>query len=319
MKLMPFLVILFGLALVPALTGNIYLIGVFIIVMYRMICAVGLRTIFLSGYITFAHGAFVALGAYCAGVLAKQFGLPPIVTLPAAAVLSTIVSVLIGLPFVRLRGVYYSMASMFFCVALVSIIQIFSFTGGARGLVAIPPLAGNIYDTYYIFLAIAVVSLLAMYRFEASRIGITLRAIAQSHDVASSIGVNVTFYRLLAIGFGSFFAGLAGAAFALYQTLLSPTNYGMMFSIWFIMYMFIGGDDNFLGPIIGVIIFVLLPEIGRGIGAYAPFLSAAAILLVAFVFTGGITGIPNTIRRIRRKGHVLKLPWAQGGGKHGAS
>jgi len=284
-----------------------------------MICAVGLRTIFLSGYITFAHGAFVALGAYCAGVLALRLGLPPIVTLPAAAVFSALASVIIGLPFARLRGIYYCMASMFFCVAIMKFIQIFELTGGYRGLVAIPRLASNIHTTYYIFIALTIVSLIAMYRFEVSRIGVTLRAIAQSHDVASSIGINVTFYRLLAIGFGSFFAGLAGAAFALYQTILSPTNYGMIFSLWFIMYMFIGGENNFLGPIIGTIIFVLLPEIGRGIGAYAPFLSAGAMLLVAFVFTGGITGIPDLIRKIRRGEHILKAPWVKGGGKHGNS
>jgi len=316
-KMIPYAILLIGFLIIPAFTGNLYWLGVCIIIMYRMIGSAGLRTIFLSGYVSFAQGAFVALGAYCAGVLAKYFGLPPVVTILAGAVFATVVSVLIGLPFVRLRGTYYSMASMFFCVAIVNFIQIFKFTGSSRGLFMIPPLAGNITSTYYIFLALTVVSLAAMYRFEASRIGITLRAIAQSHDVASSIGINETFYRLLAIGFGSFFAGLAGAAFALYQTILSPMNYGMGFSIWFIMYMFIGGEQKFLGPLIGTIIFVLLPEIGRGIGAYAPYLSAAALLLVAYVFPGDITGLPELIKDRRMKRSGLNASRPGGGGSNG--
>ena len=117
------------------------------------------------------------------------------------------------------------------------------------------------------------VLILILFRFEFSRIGTTLRALAQSQDVASSIGVNARFYRLLAVGMGSFCAGVAGAAYGLYSTVLSPTNYDMTFSLWLLMYMLIGGEDYFIGPIIGAIIFVLIPELGRGLSAYAPFLT----------------------------------------------
>lgn len=101
-----------------------------------------------------------------------------------------------------------------------------------------------------------------------------MRALAQSQDVASSIGINATFYRLLAVGMGSFAAGMIGAAYGLYSTVLSPTNYDMNFSLWLLMYMLIGGQDYFIGPIIGTIIFVLIPELGRDLSAYAPFLTA---------------------------------------------
>ena len=120
--------------------------------------------------------------------------------------------------------------------------------------------------------------------------------------MASSIGINATFYRLLAVGMGSFCAGIVGAAYGLYSTVLSPTNYDMTFSLWLLMYMLIGGEDYFIGPIIGAIIFVLIPELGRDLSAYAPFLTGACTLLVAYLLPGGLAGIPALIRKTRAKG-----------------
>lgn len=293
LRILPYAVILLAFLLIPAFTSNIYWLGVFILMMYKIVGSVSLRTIALSGNISFSHGSFIALGAYFAGILAKTFGLPPVVTLLAGGLFAALVAVLTGLPFLRLRGLYYCMASMFLGVAIIYIIQALKITGGYRGLTSIPALSSNIYISYYFFVAVMVISLLAMYRFEFSRIGVTLKALAQSPEVAASIGVNETFYKLLAVGVGSFFAGLTGAAFALYSTVLSTTNYAMSFSLWLLMYMMIGGEDKFIGPIIGTILFVLLPEIGRGISAYAPYLSAAAMLIVAYLIPGGLAGIPD--------------------------
>lgn len=267
-----------------------------------MVGSVSLRTISLSGTLTFAHGAFIALGAYCGGILAKSLALPPVVTILAGGLFAMVVSVITGLPFVRLKGMYYSMASMFMGVTVAYIIKAMKITGGYHGLTRIPKLLQNDIACYYVFLAITVVLLIVLYRFEFSRIGTTLRALSQSQDVASSIGINATFYRLLAVGMGSFCAGIVGAAYGLYSTVLSPTNYDMTFSLWLLMYMLIGGEDYFIGPIIGAIIFVLIPELGRDLSAYAPFLTGACTLLVAYLLPGGLAGIPALIRKTRAKG-----------------
>ncbi len=306
-KIIPYAIILLAFLIVPAFTGNIYWLGVFIFIMYQMIGSVSLRTIFLSGNISFAHGSFIAMGAYFAGILAKDLGFPPGVTLLAGALFACVISVITGFPFVRLRGLYYGMASLFMGVAIIYVIQALKVTGGSRGLLDIPSMFSSIYANYYFFVILTVVCLLAMYRFEFSRIGITLRALAQSPEVASSIGVSESFYKLLALGFGSFFAGLTGAAFALYSTVLSTTNYGLTFSIWLLMYMMIGGDSKFIGPVIGTVIFVLIPEIGRSFSAYAPYLTAAAMLVVAYLIPGGLAGIPDLIRRRKRKNKVENL------------
>ena len=300
-KGLPYGILLLVFLLLPMVLNTSYWIGVLIMVLYKVVGSVSLRTISLSGTLTFAHGAFIALGAYCGGILAKSFALPPVVTILAGGLFAMVVSVITGLPFVRLKGMYYSMASMFMGVTVAYIIKAMKITGGYHGLTRIPKLLQNDIACYYVFLAITVVLLVVLYRFEFSRIGTTLRALSQSQDVASSIGINATFYRLLAVGMGSFCAGIVGAAYGLYSTVLSPTNYDMTFSLWLLMYMLIGGEDYFIGPIIGAIIFVLIPELGRDLSAYAPFLTGACTLLVAYLLPGGLAGIPALIRKTRAK------------------
>ena len=301
-KGLPYGILLLIFLLLPLALNTSYWIGVLIMVLYKVVGSVSLRTISLSGTLTFAHGAFIALGAYCGGILAKSLALPPVVTILAGGLFAMVVSVITGLPFVRLKGMYYSMASMFMGVTVAYIIKAMKITGGYHGLTRIPKLLQNDIACYYVFLAITVVLLVVLYRFEFSRIGTTLRALSQSQDVASSIGINATFYRLLAVGMGSFCAGIVGAAYGLYSTVLSPTNYDMTFSLWLLMYMLIGGEDYFIGPIIGAIIFVLIPELGRDLSAYAPFLTGACTLLVAYLLPGGLAGIPALIRKTRAKG-----------------
>ena len=300
-KGLPYGILLLIVLLLPMVLNTSYWIGVLIMVLYKVVGSVSLRTISLSGTLTFAHGAFIALGAYCGGILAKSFALPPVVTILAGGLFAMVVSVITGLPFVRLKGMYYSMASMFMGVTVAYIIKAMKITGGYHGLTRIPKLLQNDIACYYVFLAITVVLLVVLSRFEFSRIGTTLRALSQSQDVASSIGINATFYRLLAVGMGSFCAGIVGAAYGLYSTVLSPTNYDMTFSLWLLMYMLIGGEDYFIGPIIGAIIFVLIPELGRDLSAYAPFLTGACTLLVAYLLPGGLAGIPALIRKTRAK------------------
>ena len=300
-KGLPYGILLLIFLLLPLALNTSYWIGVLIMVLYKVVGSVSLRTISLSGTLTFAHGAFIALGAYCGGILAKSLALPPVVTILAGGLFAMVVSVITGLPFVRLKGMYYSMASMFMGVTVAYIIKAMKITGGYHGLTRIPKLLQNDIACYYVFLAITVVLLIVLYRFEFSRIGTTLRALSQSQDVASSIGINATFYRLLGVGMGSFCAGIVGAAYGLYSTVLSPTNYDMTFSLWLLMYMLIGGEDYFIGPIIGAIIFVLIPELGRDLSAYAPFLTGACTLLVAYLLPGGLAGIPALIRKTRAK------------------
>lgn len=258
-------------------------------------------------------------------------------TIPLGAVLATVTGIITGWPFARLKTIYFCMGTMFMGQAIVLLISSWDLAGGAMALRGIPSLSsalGGLADAlggevksyqlvFYLILIVALICLLIMYRFEHSRIGTTLRALAQSEDVAASIGVNPTFYRLLAMGVGCFFAGLMGGFQAHYLTTLSYNSFSMNLTLWLIMYMMIGGKNTFIGPIIGAIVVSFVENIAnlltslsgsstneafvafsRWLGTnatYTPFLTAAVLLLVAYLLPNGLAGIPGSIRAAREK------------------
>jgi branched-chain amino acid transport system permease protein len=201
------------------------------------------------------------------------------------------------------------MGSLFFGIGVIYIISAGgNWTGGYSGLTSIPPLfpsGTSKVAYYYFFLGLAVVSLVALYRFEFSRIGINLKAIAQSHLVASSVGINEGWYKIMAVGVGCFFAGLAGAGYAHYNPSLSPVSFNFMATLWLVMYVLIGGINSFAGPIIGTAILILVPEYFRDLKIFSPYISAGILLIIAYLMPQGLASLPQLIRsRLfeRRKG-----------------
>jgi branched-chain amino acid transport system permease protein len=286
------------IALLPLLFNSSYMMHVLILTFIYTIAAVSLRTIITSGQFPLAHAAFMGIGAYLAGMASKWLGWSPWLTIPAAALVTMGIGMLIGYPFARLRALYYAMGSLFFGIGIIYIIHAGGiWTGGYSGLTGIQPLfSTSKVPYYYFFLGLALVSIIALYRFEFCRIGADLKAIAQSHMVASSVGINEGLYRVMAVGVGCFFAGLAGAGYAHYNMLISPASFGFMATLWLIMYVLIGGMDKFAGPIIGTAILILVPEFARDLKIYSPFLSAGILLIVVYLMPKGLVGLPQLIR-----------------------
>jgi branched-chain amino acid transport system permease protein len=286
------------IALLPLLINSRYMLHVFILIFVYTIAAVSLRTITISGQFPLAHGAFMGIGAYLAGMASRWLGWSPWLTIPSAAIVTAGIGMLIGYPFARLRALYYAMGSLFFGIGVVYIIYAGGqWTGGYAGLIDVGSMFGTSkISYYYFFLGLAVVSLLALYRFEFSRIGINLKAIAQSHLVASSVGINEAWQRVMVVGVGCFFAGLAGAGYAHYNTVLSPASFTFMATLWLVMYVLIGGINSFAGPIIGTFILVLISEYSRDLKEYSPYLSAVLLLIVVYLMPQGLVSLPRLIK-----------------------
>ena len=314
---LPYLILFVLFAALPLFLNSRSWVDLFITIVINMVCAVSLRMILLSGNLSFAQGAFIGVGAYTAGMLALNLGLPMWVTIPLGGIVAAIIGLITGWPFARLKSVYFSMGTMFMGQAIVLFISSWKLAGGALGLNRIPSLATalkgvaetvslkNYQAAYYVIFLLAIVSLLVMYRVEHSRIGTTLRALSQSEEVAASIGVNPTYYRLLAVGIACFFAGLMGGVQAHYLTAISYSSYSMNMTLWLIMYMMIGGSGKFIGPLVGAILISIVQGIAnlltsisgssnsagfiafsRWVGensAYTPFLTAAVLLVVGVI------------------------------------
>lgn len=285
-------------ALLPLFIESPYWIGVFIDIFVYMVAAASLRTIVTSGQFPMAHAAFMGVGAYTAGMCSRWLGWNPWLTIILGAVAAAVVGIAFGYPFARLRTLYYAMGSLFFGVAIINGIQSFGrVTGGYMGLTGIEPLfkGGDKVPYFYFFLGLGLVSLIALYRFESCRIGVNLKAIAQSHTVASSVGINETGYRILAVAVGCFFVGLMGASYSHYTGLATPTSYNLMGTFWLVMYTMIGGIGSFAGPIVGTVILRMIPELFRNLKEYTPFLTAGILIIVAYCMRSGVVGFTKLL------------------------
>ena len=332
---LPFLILLVLFIGLPLFLNSRTWVDMFVTIVFNMVAAVSLRLILISGNLSFAQGAFMGVGAYTAGMLAVHLGVPMWASIPLGAVMAAIIALITGWPFARLKTVYFSMGTMFMGQALMLFVSAWKKAGGAQGLQRIPSLGSALKGlaeglsiksyqaAYFVILLLAILCLVIMYRIEHSRIGTTLRALAQSEEVAASIGVSPTFYRLLAVGVSCFCIGLMGGAQAHYMGTISYSSYGMNMTLWLIMYTMIGGKGKFIGPMIGAIIISIVQGIAnlltsmsgssnsasfiafsRWLGtnsAYTPFLTAAVLLVVAYLLPDGLISIPDSIRAKRAK------------------
>ena len=292
------------LALLPLFITSRYMIHIFILTFVYIIATVSLRTITISGQLPLAHAAFMGIGGYVAAVPSKWFGWPPCLTIPLGAFTAMAVGALIGYPFARLRALYYAMVSLFFGIGILQVFFVFQrWTNAYHGLTGIPGLLPTISKVpyYYFFLVLGVVCLLFLYRFEFCRIGMTLKAINQSHSVAASVGINEAKYRILVLAVGCFFAGLAGGTYAHYMRALSYTSFDLLATLWLFMYALIGGIGHFAGPIIGTALLIIVPELFRGLKGYVPYISAVILLIVVFVMPEGLVRLPKLIRSLTTK------------------
>jgi len=297
-----------------------YYLHVFIIVLIYIIVVSSLRTVALSGQLSVGHAAFMGVGAYFSGVITRELAISPWLAIPLGGLASMLVAVLIGYPFTRVRAIYFSMISLFGGIIIVDLIMVAQKWTGAAGLANIPLLSpinipgiGNItflgqkLPYYYCTLILTLVCLFILYRLEHSRVGINWKAIAQSHMVASSVGINEAYYRVLALAVGCFFAGLAGAWYAHYTLVLGTSTFGFLPSIYLVMYMLVGGQKRFAGPIIGTTILVMVPELVRSLKESAPLVLGAIMVIVVFLMPQGIVGLFDQIRVRYRKSNKRKV------------
>jgi len=295
------------LLLLPAARISLYYIHILIGVFIFIIMTSSLRLISLSGQISLGHAGFMCAGAYTSALISKDLGWTPWLTIPIGALLSFVLAILVAIPFVRLRGLYFTMVSLFFGMAVIAINELMeNITGGQSGIVGIPRLLGiSKIPYYYFFLALTVICLFIMHRLEFSRIGLTWKAVAQSHLVASSTGINETRQRIMCFAIGGLFAGLTGAAYAHYYVVLSSTTFNFFLSIYMFIYMMVGGLNSFYGPIVGTTVLLLVQSFARSLKEYVPFIFAAILLIVLYLMPQGLAGLPaqikNWAQRVRQE------------------
>ena len=258
--------LIIGMLFIPLLIDDFYL-GEISYICILAIAGIGLMI--LSGYTGLAslgHAAFLGIGAYTHAFLLTH-GIPFILSIPIVIIISFLVGAIIGIPILRLSGMYLAIATLALCfIAEHVFIRWEHFTGGNRGL-AVPyeEIFGisltNSAVFYYLCLFFLIISMFAAINILRSPTGRAFVAIRDSEIAAQSLGVNLGIYKALSFAISGAFTGLAGALLAHYIGYLAPDIFNIFLSLTLLLLIVVGGMGSLHGTIFGAIFVGFLPQL----------------------------------------------------------
>jgi branched-chain amino acid transport system permease protein len=282
------------------------------VVAVNVIVAIGLNL--LSGYtnqLSFGHAGFLAIGAYAAAVVtAHAPGVPAPVTLVVAGVVTGLVGVALGVPCLRLEGLYLTMATLAFgFVVTEAILNLDTLTRGADGLRVAPATFGpwllaTDAARYYLTATVAVVMALLAVNIVRTRTGRAFLAIRESEIAAQASGIDVAAYKTVAFAISAFYTGIAGALFAWVVGYLSPDAFDLFLSVDFVTMIIVGGLGSVPGSIAGAAVVTVLHDSLAGLQNYRPLIFGAVMIAVMLFLPGGIASawagrLPYHVRTAR--------------------
>jgi len=276
-----------------------YLVFLATLVAINAVVAIGLNL--LSGYtnqLSFGHAGFLAIGAYVAALVSIHIpALPVPVTLLAAGLATGLVGLALGIPCLRLEGLYLAMATLAFgFVVTEAIANLDGLTRGNDGLrVPLARLGPWALDTdvarYYLVVAVAAALIVAALNVAATRTGRAFLAIRTSEIAAQASGINAAAYKTIAFVLSAFYTGVAGGLFAFVVGFLSPDAFDVFLSVDFLVMIILGGLGSVLGSVAGAAIVTVLNDSLAGFQAFRPLIFGAIMIVCMLFMPGGLAAM----------------------------
>ena len=289
-KLLQYLILGAILIAVPLVVHSPYVMQIMIMIAIYGILVLGLEIILgQTGLFSLGHAAFYGMGAYTSALLALRLGWPLWLAAIGAIVTSALFGVALGFPVLRLRGDYLAIATLGFGeIFRLILINWDTLTHGPMGLPGIPRphFLGQPFDRtmyYYMIVFFFFVALAAAYRICGSFLGRAFRAIRDDDDAAEFMGISITKYKIISFVIGAVFAGFAGCLFAHYITFISPDTFTYNDSEIMLAMVFLGGAGTVIGPVIGAIVLLLIPEIFQFM-VQADMLIVGVLMVVVMIY-----------------------------------
>jgi branched-chain amino acid transport system permease protein len=288
-----------ALALVPAATARADVLNLGVLVFLYITLAQSWNM--LAGYagqINLGHAAFFGTGAFVTRHVWIA-GHPPLVGMLAGAALACLFGLVIGIPAFRLRGAYFAIGTL----GLAEILRIT--VGNVLPVVSTLPeayIAGyTLVTRYYLALALAVVTVAALWLLARSRIGLGMQALREDEDAAEATGVDALRHKLMALAISTAFAGLAGGLFAFYHvSYYHQLPFAPTWTFDALLIAFIGGVGTVVGPIVGAAFYVLVREVlARSLVEVHLLIFGVLFILVVIVLPGGLVEAASRLRRSR--------------------
>ena len=268
----------------------------------------GVWLTFYIGRINIGQGAYALMGGYVSAVLMTKVGVSFWLTLPLAGLFCACISVLIGLPILRLRGVYFAMITLVLTEVTRLAALAMPLTNGAKGITSIP-LPGSLklfgitlipdFSTmanpklgfYFLAVTLMVLSYLVLWRIVNSRLGHLCRSLQQNEELAASIGVNTAYLRVLTYAISSFFGGLAGAVFVAISQSIYPSSFAVADSVNFMLYCFVGGLGYVMGPMLGTFLLYFGWDLLSIAKQYQLLVYSSAMIAMMLVLPNGVLSL----------------------------
>ena len=273
------------------------------------IASAGVWLTFYIGRINIGQGAYTLIGGYVSAILVTQLEMNFWLTLPLAGLACAVISVFIGLPILRLRGVYFAMVTLVLTeVARLTALAL-PITNGAKGIVSIPlpaelslfgltiiPDFGTLENPKLAFYIASVIMMVlcyaALYRIVNSRLGHLCRSLQQNEELSASIGVNTAYLRIVAYSISSFMGGIAGASFVSISQSVYPSTFQVVDSVNFMLNCFLGGLGYVLGPMLGTLLLYFGWDLLFTLGKYQLLIYSSLIILLIVLLPNGILSLP---------------------------
>ena len=258
------------IVIVP-LTVHEYYLSILNLIFIAIVGALGLNILVgYTGQISIGHGAFMSVGAYTAANLAVRLDLPFWITLPAGGMMAALIGVVVGMPSLRIKGLYLAIATLAGQLIIEwTINHVPAISGGAQASIEVhrPELFGLVLNSqfrlYFFLLVFAVLAIIATLNLVRSRIGRAFVAVRDQDIAAEIIGINIYRYKLLAFAISSFYAGVCGVLYTYYFGIANYEQFQLIVSIDYLAMIIIGGLGSVLGSIFGAIFVTLLPIVLR--------------------------------------------------------
>ena len=272
------------------------------------IASAGVWLTFYIGRINIGQGAYALAGGYLSAVLVTQYEVSFWLTIPLAGLFCAFLSVLIGLPILRLKGVYFAMITLVLTEVAKLTALALPITNGARGIVSIP-LPGELsvfgmtiipdFSTlenvklafYYLAVTLMVICFAGMYRLVNSRMGHLCRSLQQNEELASSIGVNITTLRITAYAISSFLGGVGGSIFVAISQSIYPTSFQVADSINFMLNVFVGGLGYVFGPMLGTVVIYFGWDLLFQTGKFQLLIYSSILILLMLTVPNGLLSL----------------------------
>lgn len=294
---------------------NPYYLQVGSFILINIILGLSIYVTLSSGQLSLGNAGFMGIGAYTSALLTLNFDIPIIFGVIAGAIVAGLFGLIVGIPSLRLSGVYLAIATLGFGeVIRVFFVNWESVTKGAVGISGIPQIGREIFRTLkdmgfdpasigmkpnqFVFLAVFIILLVInimivwfIFRQNHSRIGRAFASIKMDEKAAESMGINITYYKVLAFVQGAVISGFAGALFAHVMAYISPADFSYHRAVEILIFAVFGGSEVIVGAIFGATFMTLMPEVLRFISEYRYMIYGLILILMMAFRPQGIIDI----------------------------